>query len=183
MFPSVTQILQPHTGMDELMRRFPAAIQAAAARGTAVHAACEAVAANLPAIGVSPEHWGYVNSFFAWFANVEEVVMTETRLYDYTLGYHGQFDLLCRMRGDKFLSLWDYKTPDKTAKTWPAQIAAYRHLGEVNNLPSISRGGTIRLRKNGTLPIVNDFSKTYRQDWNVFISCLNVYNAYYRSKK
>lgn len=40
---------------------------------------------------------------------------TELRLLDTATGFHGQFDILCRLRGDTALSLWDYKTPESAA--------------------------------------------------------------------
>lgn len=174
MFPSVTQLLAPYSGIDELKRRLPAIIERAAARGTAVHGYCEAAARRLMPMEVFPEWQGYLDSFFYWFQGVEEVVETECRLFDMTLGFHGQFDILCRMRGDRGLSLWDYKTPEVTNKTWPAQIAAYRHLARIHGYETI-RGGMIRLRKSGRLPLINEYTTTERRDWNVFVSVLNVY--------
>lgn len=174
MFPSVTQILAPYSGIEELKRRFPAVIERAAARGTAVHGFCESAALGLMPMGVPTEWQGYVDSFFTWFEGVEEVIETECRLFDYKLGFHGQFDILCRMRGDSGLSLWDYKTPEVTNKTWPLQIAAYRHLARIHNYETI-RGGMIRLRKSGRLPLISEYTKTERRDWNVFVSALNVH--------
>ena len=47
MFPSVTTVLAPFGGIEELKRRFPAVIERAAVRGTAVHGYCEDAAKGL----------------------------------------------------------------------------------------------------------------------------------------
>lgn len=174
MWPSVTQVLAPFSGIEDLKRRFPHVLAVASARGTAVHGHCEAIAQGLFPLGIDPEHAGYVDSFMRWFENVEEVAATELRLLDTATGFHGQFDILCRLRGDTALSLWDYKTPEAAGRTWPAQIAAYRHLARVHGYPS-ARGGMIRLRKTGRPAIIDEYTDTERHDWNVFISALNVY--------
>lgn len=181
MWPSVTQVLSPFSGIEELKRRSPHVIEAAAARGTAVHRYCEAIAQGFFAVGVPLEHTGYVDSFMRWFENVDEVVATELRLLDETIGFHGQFDILCRMRGDTDLSIWDYKTSETTGRTWPAQNAAYRHLARVKGYPTI-RGGMIRLRKTGKPAIVDEYTATARHDWNVFVSAFNVHNNLLRKR-
>ena len=174
MYPSVTQILSPFSGIEELKRLRPNVLASAAERGTAVHAYCEAVSTGLMPVNVRPELRGYLDSFYHWFEQVEEVVEVECRLFDMQLGFHGQFDILCRMRGDEGLSLWDYKTPESTNRVWPVQIAAYRHLARAHGYDP-RRGGMIRLRKSGRPPLVNEYTATERRDWNVFVSALNVY--------
>lgn len=174
MFPSVTQVLAPFSGIEELKLRFPHVLETAAARGTAVHGYCEDIAMGFPPVNVQTELSGYVESFQHWFAGVEEVLYLEYRLLDTHMGFHGQFDILCRMRGDKGLSLWDYKTPETFQSTWAAQIAAYRHLARINGIETV-RGGTIRLRKTGRPPIINEYTSTERRDWSLFVSAFNVY--------
>ena len=182
MFPSVTTILAPHSGIDELKRRFPAVIERASARGTAVHGYCEDAAKGLFVMGIPPEHQGYFDSFMLWFADVEEVVATELRLMDMRLGFHGQVDIICRMKGDSFLSLWDYKTPEFTSRTWGPQIGGgYNHLAVVNGYP-VKRAGAVRLRKTGRPPLITEYTQSLRRHWNVFVSALNVYNAFLAPK-
>ncbi len=178
MFPSVTQILAPYSGIENLRRRFPGVIERAAERGTMVHGYCESSAQGFPPVGIPDELRGYWQSFMHWFADVEEVIALETRLFDTALGFHGQADIICRMRGDSFLSLWDYKTPAVVSRTWGPQWAGYCHLSNVNGFP-VQRGGMIRLRKNGRPPLVKEYTDSMRRHWNTFVSALNCHNAFF----
>ena len=182
MFPSVTTILSPFSGIEELKRRFPDIIENAARRGTLVHNHCESISLGFPPFNIEREALPYVESFKRWFDNVQEVRMVETRFMDTKIGYHGQFDIVCRIKGDLSYSLWDYKSPLALHKTWKPQTAAYRHLAELHNI-DIGRHGTIRLRKTGKLPIIDEFTKTYNNDWQLFISCLNVFKSFYNGAK
>lgn len=181
MFPSVTTILAPFSGIDDLKRRFPDVIERAARRGTAVHGYCEDTAKGWFVPAIPAEHQGYFDSFMHWFSDVDEVVATEVRLMDTTLGFHGQMDIICRMRGDTVLSLWDYKTPEAVSPTWGAQIAGYDHLANINGYP-VKRAGMIRLRKTGRPPLITEYTDSLRRHWNTFVSALNVYNAFIAPK-
>lgn len=174
MFPSVTTILAPYSGIAEIKKRYPDIIARAAERGTAVHKYCED-AANFLFPAALPENWqGYGESFLKWLAQVDEVIRTETRFFDYDMKFCGQFDIICRMKGDKHLSLWDYKSSEVKDKTWPLQIAAYRHLARREGLET-KRGGMIRLRRSGRPPLIDEYTATERRDWNLFVSALNIH--------
>lgn len=181
MFPSVTTVLAPFSGIEDLKRRFPAIIERAAVRGTAVHGYCEDAAKGLFVVGVPTEYRGYFDSFMHWLADVEEIVATELRIMDPTLGFHGQMDIICRMKGDLSLSLWDYKTPEQVSPTWGPQIAAYEHLARLDGYP-VERAGMIRLRKTGRPPLVTEYTNSLRRHWNVYVSALNVYNSFIAPK-
>jgi hypothetical protein len=181
MFPSVTKVLEPYSGIEELRRRFPGVVERAAQRGTVVHGYCEGAAKGFPPVGMPDELRGYWKSFMFWFANVREVVAVELRLMDTGMGFHGQADIICRMQGDSALSLWDYKTPDGVYRTWGAQIAAYAHLAVLGGYP-VKRAGMIRLRKNGRPPLITEYTDSLRRNWNVFVSALNVHNAFFAGK-
>jgi hypothetical protein len=176
--PSVTTVLAPFSGIEDVKRRFPGVIERAAARGTAVHGYCENAARGLFVMGIPAEHQGYFDSFMRWLSDVAEVVATELRLLDPKLGFHGQLDVLCRLRGDADLSLWDYKTPEYVSPTWGPQIAAYAHLARLAGYP-VRRAGLIRLRKTGRAPIVTEYTDSLRRHWNVYVSAINVYNAFF----
>lgn len=182
MFPSVTTILAPHSGIDDLKRRFPRIIERASERGTKVHGYCADSAMGLMPIGIPDELRGYFDSFMLWFDDVAEVAATEIRLMDPALGYHGQPDIICRLKGDTALSLWDYKTPEVVSKTWPPQIAGYDNLARINGYP-VQRAGMIRLRKTGRRAIVTEYTDGMRRHWNTFVSALNVYNAFYLPRR
>jgi hypothetical protein len=182
MFPSVTTVLAPFSGIADLQRRFPGVIERAAQRGTVVHGYCESSAKGFPPVGIPEELRGYWESFMCWFADVQEVIACELRLFDIKLGFHGQADIICRMKGDTALSLWDYKTPEVVSPTWGPQIAAYFHLAESSGY-QVKRAGMIRLRKSGRPPIITEYTETRRRNWNVFVSALNVYTAFFAGKR
>ena len=156
MFPSVTSILAPYSGINELKTKFPDIIARAAERGTAVHKYCEQAASFLFPEAL-PEKWqGYGESLLKWFAQVDEVLCTETRLFDYKLKFCGQFDIICRIKGDRHFSLWDFKTSEVKDRVWPLQIAAYRHLARREGIET-KRGGMIRLRRSGRPPLIDEY--------------------------
>ena len=145
--PSVTQVL----GVYQDFSKVPAdVLQYAQNRGSLVHKICGCIARGVPYLGeIPPDHAGYVLSFRNWFDTaVEEVVLVEERLYDYDLGYHGKPDLIVRIKGDRFLTLPDLKTPQAVYPVWAAQCAAYRNLARKND-HDVQRQGSLRLDPHG----------------------------------
>lgn len=103
-------------------------LDAAAARGTAVHAACAAYAERLPVI-LGAEGWPYFESFRQWSDRyVKRVLFVEEEFVDRDV-YHikGHPDLVAELL-DGMIAVIDYKTPQVEARTWRAQVAAYRYL-------------------------------------------------------
>lgn len=182
MFPSVTTVLEPYSGIADLRRRFPEVIKAAAERGTLVHGYCEAMAKGFMPVGIRPDLQGYLDSFMLWFENVAEVVAVELRLMHPSLGFHGQMDILCRLKGDAALSVWDYKSAVAVGRTWGPQLGAYFHLAKANSYP-VARAGNLRLRKTGRPPLVNECTDTLHRNWNVFLSALNLHNHFKGSRR
>jgi len=101
IFVSVTQALQPWADFSRIP---PAVLEAAAARGTAVHDACATIARGLPLINVPNEIDGYVISYRRWFdLMVDEVLMVETRLVDLDFGYNGEPDLVIMAKNQEIV--------------------------------------------------------------------------------
>lgn len=148
MTPSVTQILAPFS---DFSRVRPAVLEAAAERGTAVHRLCAGVAQRL-FIQIPPELAGYVASFKAWWPVVGELIACETEYRDDRLGYFGHPDLVVRIKGDEGLTVVDLKTPAVVGKTWACQLAAYAHLVGASRILSL------RLKADGSRPVVNEFT-------------------------
>lgn len=105
--PSVTTLMKPlsqkvygDTDPDVLAR--------AAARGTAVHQACE----NYALFGIDDcptEFAGYFEGFKKWWNKKKPVVLgTECRVYHKQHGYAGTCDLICQI--GSAVTLVDYKT-------------------------------------------------------------------------
>ena len=148
----------------------------AAQRGSRVHAICAAMAQGLWVPSVPEECAGYVESFRKWLPVVEEVVAVEVELVDENLGFLGHPDLIVRMRGDRGLSLTDLKTPAGVSPLWKCQLAAYKHLAEVNGYP-ISRVFSLRLSPTGAAPKLDEYRDSPR-DLAAFLSALNAYRYF-----
>lgn len=166
--PTVTQVLAPFCDFS----RIPEAVLAhAAERGTIVHHACACRLLGLWHPPVPEEAAGYVRSFELWAHAVKDVVLVEGELSDPVKGYAGHPDLICVMRGDTDLSIPDFKTPAAAALSWKPQLAAYRHLGRVAG-HDVRRTMSVRLKKDGGHPIVNESTATADLDFNIFLNAL-----------
>jgi len=116
------------------LRNVPLEILAnACLRGDKVHAYCTAWARDLWVSDVEEEYKPYFDAFVQWAsANVEEVLHTSNRLYDDTLRFTGEFDMIVRLKGSNQVVLLDIKTSSTRSKTWGVQLAAYAHLCKLN---------------------------------------------------
>lgn len=103
-------------------------LEAAAARGTACHAACAAYARRLPVL-VDEAARPYFDSFRAWFDRyVKRVLFVEEAFEDSEVYFiQGHPDIVAEMI-DGRVRVIDYKTPQIESRTWRAQCAAYRWL-------------------------------------------------------
>jgi hypothetical protein len=157
----VTQVLQPWCDFSAIR---PEVLANAARRGTDVHAACLCKVQGLWMPAVPEDCAGYVESFRSWMGVVEEVVAVEVTLADGAdLRVIGHPDLICRIRGDRALSLVDIKTPASTSRSWALQLAAYRHLACTRGGYEVGRSFALRLSKDGGRPIVDEPSPSQGQ--------------------
>ena len=107
IIPSVTQIMKPlsqkaYDGID------PAIMEKAAARGTAVHDACEFYA-RYGADECPDEYCGYMAAYKRWFDDYHvKPIQTEQMLYHPWMLYAGTLDLIAEVDGE--VMLVDYKT-------------------------------------------------------------------------
>lgn len=166
-YPSVTEILQPYADFSKVP---PAVLEAAAERGTAVHAACAAYALGLWA-PVPDELRGYFESFRAWFDGyVVEVLAVEEEIRHPKLGYIGHPDLICNIRNNPssnpFGVIIDYKSPLTEALSWHCQIASYVEAAKEKY--GVRQGGALMLRKDGGLPKmiwIDDHNRAFNAFW------------------
>lgn len=169
MFPSVTTVLSPFA---DFSRVRPEVLEHAAQRGTKVHALCEAYAQGLWIPRIDEECAGYFDSFKRWFdATVVEVLAQEVELVDEQKGYMGHPDMICRIKGDNDAVMIDLKTPAAQSPAWRLQLAAYWRLGTLAGYP-ITRSGSLRLKKDGSRAIFNEYTGSHAHDLNVFLNCL-----------
>jgi hypothetical protein len=173
-WPSVTQVLSVFADFSKIR---PEILQGAAARGTAVHQICAGIAQGLHIPEIPPQVEGYIASFRQWFNNVEAVLLVEKRLEDPIFIFHGQPDLVVRLKGDKAPRLVDLKTPYSKGKLWAAQIAAYSRLFYVHTGQECRHSGTLRLRRDGTAPIFDE-CRHGASDLNAFLCALGAYRHF-----
>lgn len=98
---------------------------------------------------------GYTDSFDKWFALAKPgIKFVEKRLTDESLCFSGKPDFIGTIEGQDGLGLIDYKTSNSYQKHWGLQISAYAHLA-IRHGMDIKWGGSLRIRKDGSLPIFN----------------------------
>lgn len=178
MFPSVTQVLSP---FGDFSRVSPAVLEAAAERGIAVHRLCVGVARRL-FVHVPPELSGYVASFKTWWPVVEELISAEEEMIEPRLGYVGHPDLVVRIRGDVGLTVVDLKTPVVLGKIWACQLAAYSRLVRAKYahiLVGPIRILSLRLRRDGSRPITNEFTDKQGRHFAAFCAALSAWRYFY----
>ena len=164
-FYSVTEVLSPFIDFSQVPE---SRLEAARIRGTGVHRVCLLYAQGLWPV-VPSEYEGYFESFKKWWLTVVDLTLpieVEPELKDEEFGYLGHPDLILNIKGEKFHSVWDLKTPTTHYPTWKAQLAAYRHLA-----PGSNRAGSIMLDANGRKPKVKEYQDDAR-DFAAFLAAL-----------
>ena len=169
--PSVTQILSPYSNYDQIPEH---RLEAAAARGVAVHAYCAAHAKGAWAPTPPMEYRGYVDSFRQWFDIFEcEVLLCEEELEDVQLGYCGHPDLCVRSIRLGGIILSDLKTPLALhRKPWGCQLAAYDQLVKTTKQIRPDRVGSLQLSPDGRAAKFEDFTGNLQEYFRAFFSAL-----------
>ncbi len=151
MNPSVTEILSPYA---DFSRVPPEVLEAACARGTAVHSFCAAYARGIWA-EKPPEIAGYCDSFRAWFDRyVIEALSIEEEFVNLEWGYIGHPDLIVKLGGVDIglvFAVIDNKTPITHLRIWECQLAAY-FKAALKRFPELKRAGSLQLSRDGSLP-------------------------------
>lgn len=175
--PSVTEALSPWSDFSGIREEV---LEAAADRGKRVHSICAAMVQGLWVPKVPEDIAGYIESFRSWQeAALDKVLLSEAQLASTVYGYSGHPDLICRIRGDKHFTVVDFKTPIQTHRAWRPQLAGYWQLG-AEELPTeeIKRVMTLRLKKDGSRPIINESTDTLTYDLQVFLNALSVWKYF-----
>jgi hypothetical protein len=131
-YPRVSEIIGKQT--EKEMRAIPVdALVNAAVRGTKVHDYCAAHLLGLWLPEIEPEYQPYVDAFTKWANdNIYQVCYTNTRLYDDEKRFTGEFDIIAVLKGSKRIALLDIKTSSSVSTSWAVQLAAYKHLCDIN---------------------------------------------------
>lgn len=170
-YPSVTQIISPYIDTEWFKPEH-------SERGIAVHNACEAYLKGVFIMPLKPEHQLYFDSFCKWADKaIDTVISTEERIVDPDRGYCGKYDAILKIKGDDQNSLWDWKTSQSKQSWWRLQASAYKNL--INNTCSkeIKRGGSIRLKNDGSGCLVDTWYDL-KLEFNIFIGLLNAHNFF-----
>lgn len=165
-YPSVTEVLMPWIDAEWFLPIH-------AERGSAVHAALSAHLRGIWSRPLPPEWQGYYDSGRRWIDQmVDRAFLVEERLIDPVLGFCGKPDLVAVLKGDAGASLADWKTSQATARWWRLQSAAYRHLAKSDRGIQTHRGLCVRLKRDGSGGLVDDYGNGYQMDLNVFLGGL-----------
>lgn len=127
-YPRVSEIIGTHIA-DELRSVPLDTLANACLRGTKLHAYCTAYLRGLWVPVIEEEYLHYFEAFKAWAEeNVFQTLYTGVRLYDDERRFTGEFDIIAVLKDSKQIALIDLKTSCKESKSWPIQLAAYKHL-------------------------------------------------------
>jgi hypothetical protein len=175
-YPSVTEILSfVNPGAFDGVPAF--FLERAQNRGIEVHSIAAAYLQGL-FYEVPSEFEGYHQSIKKWVDSfVEKIILVEAELVSAELGFRGHPDVIVVIRGDKELTLVDFKTPVALSLSWRLQLAGYRLLCKANGY-MVSRVASLRLDKDGGPAKFSGYNRNLVADTNVFISALNVFNFF-----
>jgi hypothetical protein len=194
-YPRVTDIIGKQTIED--MRAIPIDVLAnAAIRGSKVHEYCTAWLNSHWIPEIDPEYEPWFNAFTQWASeNIVECLHSGDRLYDDVKRFTGEFDFIAKTK-DGFTVLFDIKTSSVKSKSWPVQLAAYKHLCELNGY-QFDKICNIHLKKSYKKPtgsdshsfpvvvvdaLVYDYEDV-TQYWNIFASALTCYGYFHHKEK
>jgi len=97
----------------------------------------------------------FLDSFKLWNnIAMPSPIFLEKRLLDNSLVISGQPDFIGTMVGQDGIGIIDYKTSTSFQKHWNIQVCAYAYLAVINGI-NISWGGSLRIKKDGSMPIFN----------------------------
>lgn len=164
IWPAVSRIIKPLECWDGIP---PDVLEAAAAFGRNVHAACHLH--NIGQLGeLSPALVPYVDAWKQFLADMDVTVIgSEVRVAHATLRYCGTLDVHALIRDRE--ELIDLKSTVVMPRAVGPQTAGYANaMGK----PRIRRRA-VQLRDDGTYrsKILKDPT-----DWSIFLSCRNLYN-------
>ena len=171
---SVTQVLGKYIDWGNIP---PDVLEAAASRGTKVHQYIAMKLLNLwiPG-GIEPHYRGYMDSFTSWYDEVvEQTLYVEKEVVCSCWGFLGHIDWVGIIRGDKGLTILDWKSPVTEAKSWLLQLSSYKHLIEEHtdtDLPVI-RCGAVMLDPGGKPAKMKEYTDVSTAAFNVFLGMLN----------
>jgi hypothetical protein len=170
--PSVTTVMRPLTA-DVYKDIDPDVLQAAADRGTAVHAMIEDFL-NYHIVDEQADHFEYFEAFRYWHTTMKPTtIKAEHRLYHPLYKYAGTTDCICIIDGKTCLI--DFKTTAVMHEHLiKVQCEAYGRALQAHGIP-VKKVGAVQLCKDATYNFCL-FDIGNSQAWTAFTSCLAVHN-------
>jgi len=168
--PNYTRVTTPLSKYNDFSSVDPLVLHKACERGTKVHRYCELHMLDEYFPEPDKELAGYVESFKKWYDTmVSELISTEERYYDTKLKITGAIDIVAVLKGDRHPTIIDIKTPALAGKTWRLQLAAYKHLYNIQESSSIpaERCLSLRVDKEGKKAKINEYTSDY--DLNIYL--------------
>lgn len=173
--PSVTQVLQPYSGLEFVDREV---LARAAEFGTHVHEACHLL--NLGRLDADNLDEALVPYVQAWAQFLEDtgavVVLSEHRVASEAYNFAGTIDTI--VHWGKSSRLVDIKSTSGVPRTVGPQTAAYRQALKESTGDSVRDRYCVQLKPDGRYAL---HKLTDPNDWNIFQSALNLHRWYYAS--
>ena len=164
----VSTVLEPFANLGSVP---PDLLHHAAERGTKVHKIIEGIVTGIGEFGCDDETQPYIESFKYWWDPNFRVIATEKRFYDTKLMLTGQVDLIIDTPNG--LTIVDYKTSYRPAKTWAAQAGGYYHLASAEY--DIKQVWFLHLNRDGKAPKVHE----YPTNSDLFMKTYDVYMHFF----
>jgi len=174
----VTQVLQPYSSYAEIPHHI---LVKAQNRGIRTHKVCEMYMLDEYFPYPDDDIAGYFESFKHWYDDdiIDRLVCVELRLYNDLLRITGQIDIVGVLKGDTSPSVIDIKTSQTPTKSWPLQLAAYRHLyNESDEKSKVKRRLVVQLNKEGKPPKIHEYYD-FDKDWRLYQGILEAWRYYY----
>lgn len=181
-YPRVSEIISKQNGE---FNNIPTNIlENAQVRGEIIHDYCTAYVKGLWLPDIDPIYKPYLNAFMGWAdENIHQTLFSNTRLYDDQKRFTGEFDMIVELKGSKQMALIDIKTSANVSKSWPLQLAAYKHLCEINGY-NVECVMNIHLKKTkpGVVKAVQVEHTDLISAWEIFSSALRCYDYFSRKE-
>lgn len=163
IMPSVSDIIAPLSDFSDIS---PATLEYAAARGTAVHSACEQLDYGIDIEDIEeldPETAPYVQAYIAWKRDFQvEVLHSEYKVYSDFYEVCGTLDRVVEFGSDHTPWIVDLKTTAtfnySNALKWHQQLWLYDELLSEQEGKEVGtfRFAILQLKKDGSYRFVND---------------------------
>lgn len=167
---SVTQVMDGYvTGYDGVPQQI---LQDAAHFGRSIDLACQFIAEDdLDESTLTPLMVPRINAFKQFLADKKvEIEAHQTRVGDKALMVAGTLDFVVRFNRQRWVI--DTKATSAVMPSWGIQTSAYAKYYEANTGEKVHKRGALWLRADGSYRLVPHDDAG---DYNVFLSCLNIY--------